>query len=114
MKNVKQNYQYIGTGYLYSIARTGKIAKRYGNLYSHEIVYGYFYEVDSNGIEKKRRYKCDNRPERIYNLSVWLPEENDAKAADILIEHEKWLLDIAKQQADSCTKNINALIEFKN
>ena len=80
--------------YLYSIDPKGQIKKRHGCMYKTvykteyyvETVSYHFYEIDKRGKETNRLL-CGKKPEVVYNNCVWMEEENDELAADILTEY---------------------------
>lgn len=95
---MNNDFEQIGTGYLYNLWNCmlkeyrGEVLHkiehevRYGMLASREVTYFIVRDKDGKSVKK---LCCSPVEGEISNKSVWLSEADRAKAASILIEYEK-------------------------
>ena len=95
--------------------------------YNREAVNGFLYSIwngtvkayegeikvidEERGIFKSttKRFTCHAEPEKIYNAVVWLKEQDDERAVQLLIDYNYTQLDLVYEKVDNYKNKIQML-----
>lgn len=95
-------------GYLYSMW-SGKLRVHEGYVEESKYARGRYHFHVTRGGKPIKRLMCSVEPGVITNATVWLPERDDQKAIDILVQYELEQIEKCKEKIEHHENKIETL-----